>query len=514
MAAVPHDPSDLQVLSPYAREVAETLARLASDIALVIDSDGVIRTVAEGRAVLPATVGGWVGRRWVDTVTADTRRKIESLLDELQASGVARPREVNHPGVDGDDMPMAWTAIRLGTEGPVVAVGRDLRAVAAIQRRFLDAQHEMELDYWQRRHADNRYRQLFQVASDAVLVLDAHTLELLDANDSARTLLELPAAAVPVPGPSLLAVLPATARAAVGELLATARTGGRASEIRVRLSPGAVPLDVSATPFRADTRHQLLVRMRRDEDHAASSPAVMRALVDTTPDGVVVTDSAGRIVLANAAFVALAQQGSEARLKGRLLAEVVDDRAGGWRELLERTRRLGLAARVPLGVRIGELDIAVEVSSTLLAEGEQEHLGLTVRSTEPVAPHASGLSIDPWPELSALRAQVGLMSLAALQSEGAEQLEREFLQTALQLSAGQVGAAARLLMIEPAELSRRLIRHGLAIQGHEGNGNGGGHGPRGGSDRGQGRGHDDGDGGDGVHGIRGADDDEPPSTLN
>lgn len=148
MASDARDTSNLDVLSPFAREVAETLARVSSDIALVIDEHGVIRTVAESGAPLQPSTDAWVGRRWVDTVTADTRRKIELLLDEAQSSGITQRREVNHPGTEGDDVPVAWTAIRLGEHGPVVAVGRDLRAVAAIQRRFLDAQQEMELDYW------------------------------------------------------------------------------------------------------------------------------------------------------------------------------------------------------------------------------------------------------------------------------------------------------------------------------------------------------------------------------
>ena len=164
------------------------MARIASDVALVIDNDGVIRSVAEGASPLPAACSSWVGQRWVDTASADTRRKVELLLDEIGAIGVSQRREVNHPIVDGDAVPMAWTAIRLGERGPVVAVGRDLRAVAAIQRRFLDAQHEMELDYWQRRHADSRYRTLFQVARDAVLVLDADSFEVIESNEAARSL--------------------------------------------------------------------------------------------------------------------------------------------------------------------------------------------------------------------------------------------------------------------------------------------------------------------------------------
>ena len=42
---------DLSPLSPLARELAATIAHVASDIALVIDADGVIATVDAGAAV-------------------------------------------------------------------------------------------------------------------------------------------------------------------------------------------------------------------------------------------------------------------------------------------------------------------------------------------------------------------------------------------------------------------------------------------------------------------------------
>jgi transcriptional regulator PpsR len=453
---------DLGALSPLAQEVAETMARVASDIALVIDGQGVIRNVAEGRSALQAGCTDWVGRRWVDTVTADTRPKIELLLDELQATGVTQRREVNHPAVDGDAVPVAWTAIRLGEGGPVVAVGRDLRAVAAIQRRFLDAQHEIELDYWQRRHADSRYQLLFQVASDAVLTLDAGTLEIIEANEAARGILG--DEAVPMGGRRLAGLLHASARAAVTELLITARTSARPCEIRLRLADQGPAWDLAATPFRVGERQQLLLRARRhDEDGVA--PDLLRSLVESTPDALAITDAAGHVVLANPAFVSLVQGGSESRIKGRLLTDVVDDRDGRWRDLIARTRLHGLCPRCPLVVTPGGLSLAVEVSSTLLAEGDQERLGFTLRTAEPAAAPADTGALDSWPGLWALRAQVGLVPLATLVRDASDAAERQFIHTALRLAGGQLQAAARMLHMEPQALSARLRSLQIGSQG-------------------------------------------------
>lgn len=456
---------DLSALSPLAKELAQAMARVASDIALVIDGDGVIRNVAEGAARLPAECSQWVGQHWVDTASADTRRKIEMLLGELRATGVTQSREVNHPVVDGDALPLTWTAIRLGEHGPVVAVGRDLRAVAAIQRRFLDAQHEMELDYWQRRHADSRYRTLFHVARDAVLALDATTLEVIEANEAAQALFPRPAAGAR----GFLERVPDALRVPVAELLVGARSSGRAAEIRLRVAADASTWDVSATPFTVGERQQLLVRVR-DHDAGAgadTAPAMMRALVESTPDAVVITDSAGHVQLANPAFVALVQQGSEARVKGQNLADLVGDGQGAWRDTIARTRLQGLCSRMPLAVTHGALSVAVEVSSTLLAEGDQERLGFTLRTVEP--PRATrSLPEDGWPELDVVRAQVGLVPLTTLLQEGQDILERQILRTALRLAAGRVEVAARLLAIEPRALGSRL--QALALSADDGEG--------------------------------------------
>ena len=78
----------MQALSALAPAIAQTFVSLASDIALVIDTHGVIRSVAlNADAPTPPNANSWVGQRWVDTVTSTTRPKIEKLL---QSPEVAR----------------------------------------------------------------------------------------------------------------------------------------------------------------------------------------------------------------------------------------------------------------------------------------------------------------------------------------------------------------------------------------------------------------------------------------
>ena len=131
------------------RDSAIALVAAAGDIALVVDKGGVIRDVSsnDGADSVGQDASGWVGRPWVDTVTIESRGKVEALIRDVAASGVSRRRQVNHHTVAGPDLPIAYTAVRLsGAAGGLVAVGRDMRAIASLQQRLVETQQALERD--------------------------------------------------------------------------------------------------------------------------------------------------------------------------------------------------------------------------------------------------------------------------------------------------------------------------------------------------------------------------------
>lgn len=463
----PSEASDLGALSALAPQLAQTFVSIASDIALVIDDTGVIRNVALGDDPLGGATSDWVGRRWSETVTGETRTKIEQLLSEAQSSGITRRREVNHPTSNGHDIPVAYAAVRLGLGGPVLAVGRDLRAVSAIQQRFIDAQQVMERDYWQRRQAEARYRQLFQVATDAVLVVDAATLTVLEANRAAALLFGR--AGTEMSGQPASAGLAGSARAAFDELLVTVRTRGRPGEIRTRgaLDGSGRPLllDIAVTPFRADGDLLLLVRARAVDADVQGAATRLADFVERTPDAVVITDSTGRVLMANAAFQALAKAALPsqplAHPTGHALAELLGDPRQQWHEALGAARHGGLVdmRRVTAGTAADPL--ALEVSIAMLADGDQECLGLTLRRVdlrlEALPPQVGELAAA----IDRLAAQVGLSTLPELLQETTDLAERHLLEAALARTQGDRLQAAQLLGIGADNLWLRLRHHGL-----------------------------------------------------
>lgn len=458
----PAEAGDLSALSPWANELAQTFVSLASDIALVIDAGGVIRNVAQrgGEPLAPAAAH-WIGQAWADTVTGETRRKVELLMQEVADTGLARRREVNHPSSGGSDIPVAYTAIRLGAAGPVLAVGRDLRAIAAIQQRFIDTQQELERGYWKARQAESRERQLVQVASDAVLVVDAGSLAIVAANAAATTLFGLgPEALV---GRETPALFDAHSRGPIDELMAAARSSGRPLEIRARLAHHTATTSVSATPFRAGDAQRLLVRARPDRPVDRDG---------ATHEAVCITDSSGRVLSCTPAFATLAGLFGEAQVQGRLLSEWLDTTGQETAALLAQVRRAGLVERTRSAWRRnGTAAGDVELSATLLTEGDQECIGLVATPVAPVTAAAmpavsfvSALAIA----LAQVDLQFGTIDLPQMLRDAALLTERHAIAGALARCGGDATAAAALLGISRATLLRRKRRTAAATPGKGG----------------------------------------------
>lgn len=440
---------DLGALSDYAPELAATFVRVTGDIALVLDADGVIQAVELGGDALAPSMLEWTGRSWVDTATLETRRKIEQLLKEAVSTGVSRRREVNHPSPTGADLPIAWAAIRLGEQGRVLAVGRDLRAITAIQQRFVEAQQRLERDYWQGRQAEARYRTLFHVATDAVFVLDAATLTIVEANRAAAQLLNAPLDSLA--GAPFTAHIDPISRPAIDELLAQARSNGSPAEVRSRLAGRSLMVNISATPLRSPETMLLMVRAHAvDSQETAPDHVRLANLVERLPDAVVIADSSGHVRMANPAFISLAAERDEASLLGRSLADWVTP-VKGFSALLSAARQGGI---VPSFSATTSSGAAVECAAVLLPDGDQECIGFTLRRCEESA--AAGNALAAMVEV--LSVQMGTRDLPNLLREVAEHAERHFVRTALDRSGGRTSEAARLLGITEVALQADLQR--------------------------------------------------------
>jgi PAS domain-containing protein len=153
-----------------------------------------------------------------------------------------------------------------------------------------------------------------------VLVVDAATRKVVDANAAAGALFGTPADRLV--GRAFPPDAAASARQALDDLLVATRFDGAGDEVDVVLADGRT-VRAAASCFRQDTQTLFLVRFAETGGAAAaglrvagSEPEPLAALLAGAPDAFVVTDLAGVVRTANRAFLDLAQLGDEAQAGG------------------------------------------------------------------------------------------------------------------------------------------------------------------------------------------------------
>jgi transcriptional regulator PpsR len=184
--------SPKQSLAGLGTEAMSALLSASADVVLVLDSEGVIIDVSSATGAVAASGGvrNWTGRHWSDIVTIESRPKIARLLTEAGDGAHQTWRQVNIPTGDGPDIPLSFCAIRVGPKGRTIALGRDLRSVAELQQQLVDAQQALERDYLRLRHLESRYRVLFDLTSEGVLVVEGKQLKIIEANPAAAAVSE------------------------------------------------------------------------------------------------------------------------------------------------------------------------------------------------------------------------------------------------------------------------------------------------------------------------------------
>jgi transcriptional regulator PpsR len=458
-------------------ESAAALIAAAADIALILDDQGVIRDVSIGSQELADDLPGytrWTGRRWADTVTEDSRTKAEALVADALAQREPRWRHLNHPPTRSStsaeppgtrpDIPILYAATRAGGPGPIVAFGRDLRTVSSLQRKLVDAQQSMERDYAHIRHVETRYRLLFQMASDAVVIVDCATRRVLDSNPTARRLFG--EATEPGRHWTRTPIFTEAGARSVDMLLSGVQASGRADDVRAHLAAEDREVVVSASLFRDDQGAACLLRIAApNTETAASVPKIktkLLKLIEGAPDGFVVTGSDSQIITANATFLELAQLPTEDQARGQPLERWVGRSSVDLEILIANLRHHGSVRLFATAMR-GELGepSEVEISAVTVMNGGKPCFGFAIRDVgrrlrrEPEADRAFPRSLEHLNEV------VGRVALKDIVRESTDVIERLCIEAALKLTGDNRASAAEMLGLSRQSLYVKLRRYGL-----------------------------------------------------
>jgi transcriptional regulator PpsR len=445
--------------------LAADLVANTGDLAVIVDRTGVVRAVVATDAELrDSGIDGWVGQHWAQTVTAETRGKVEALLRDAGSKSAGRRRQVNHLLPGGNDLPVSYTVMRVGKDGAFVAAGRDMRTVSALQQRLVEAQQAMERDYWRLRHVETRYRLLFQLAAEAILVVDSDTMKVMDANTAAGKLFGEPIDRLT--GRTFpFGIAPDDLRA-VSDALANARAVGKSGDRRVHLTRGGDAYLISASTFRQDTSTLLLVRFSgvESQHHAGDSGERSRiaALLEQSPDAFVITDVAGLVAYANRAFLDLVQLASDEQVRGELISNWIGRPGADFDVFLTMLRRHG-AVRLALTSARGAhgLGTEVEVSAAWLPDSDNPAIGFMLRDVGRRLAAGPQGARDLTRAVEQLTSLVGRVSLRELVRDTTDLVERHFIEAALELTDDNRTSAAEVLGVSRQSLYVKLRRHRL-----------------------------------------------------
>ncbi|MDP9088103.1 MAG: transcriptional regulator PpsR [Pseudomonadota bacterium] len=449
-------------------ETAGRLITVASDVALVVSDveRGVIRDVSFGNAELAEELTDkWVGKQWADTVTDDSRPKIEALLRESSGKGAPRWRVVNHRSSKGPDLPVMYAAVELSSHGHVVAFGRSMQVMASLQQQLVNTQQSMEREYLKLRQAEARHRLLFQVASEAVLIVDAATRKILEANPAAgRVMGEGNKRLV---GRLFPEGFDQSSTHSLQSLLGAVAATGRTNDVPVRSADGAREFVISASLFREERASFFLVRLAPSGAHQPSGAATTQQskvleIVAGAPEGFVVTGLDGRILFANRAFLDLVQLASEEQARNESLERWLGRPGVDFNLLTAQLREHGSLRLFATHVR-GEFgsNSEVEICAVSVIDGEEPCFGFTIRDVGQRVTFDRQVNRDKPRSVAQLTELVGRVPLKDLVRESTDMIEKLCIEAALELTGDNRASAAEILGLSRQSLYAKLRRYGL-----------------------------------------------------
>ena len=440
----------------------------AADLSLVVSPQGRVLSVLRNPAnAMPGVSEAWQGQDIRDLLTLESRSKIDEKLaraGKLGAGDTALSIEVNHlGGAEAPDFPVRYSLHRIGPDGSILMLGRDLRPVAEMQEQLVEAQLTLERDYETQRDFDTRYRVVMETTREAMVFVSLSTGRIVDVNTAAATLLETTREAL-------------NGAAFVGEFEGRKRGEFLDALTNAALAEGSGPLavvakrtgaEVSLVPraFRAAGERLLVVRIEGKAGRAAVADGLapdLAALYEEGVEAIVFTDSDGVVRAANESFLNLTDSANLAAVKGKSLAQFMSRGTVDLKVLLDNAARVG-QMRMYATKMTSEFgaQTAVEISATYLADRAHPAVVFVIRdASRAEAMRRPGMAVTD----DAVRSVMDLVGSATLKdivAETTDVVEKMCIETAVDLTRNNRVAAAEMLGLSRQSLYVKLRKYGL-----------------------------------------------------
>jgi transcriptional regulator PpsR len=420
-------------------ENLSSILSAASDIALVVDKDGVILSlvVNENNDGF-GNLNHWEGRPVVDFLSVETVEKFQRAHSaHLEGVTISKPVELNHEDNAAWQYPVRYTFHSFGQHGTVLMLGRDLRPIAESQQQLVQAQIALEQGYEARREFDARYRMVLQRTREAVLFVSVQDGRISDCSDPAAVLLGMKRETLI--GTPFAQLLTDRSPSEFMEALmnASLAEGGGTVEVRAERTDHA--LVIEPTVFRAGGQrvlHCTLLTSGSNPKVADVEAGQAVALVCSASEAIVFTDADGLVMSANDGFLDLVGAAHGNDVTGRSMSDYLTRGQVDLGVLIENARRTG-HMRIYATKIANELGskVSVEVSATYLADPNLPSMAFVIRDVSRVegvrSPGSPSMPEDSRRNVMEL---VGSASLKDIVAETTDVVEKMCIETAVILT--------------------------------------------------------------------------------
>jgi transcriptional regulator PpsR len=433
-----------------------------ADVMLVIDRQGYILSAA-GLPDLMDRLGLADGIEFRDILTRESAAKADALFEEATADALGRARELNHQAADGSLAAIRYQAMLQGVNGDFLLVGRDLEPVTELQQRLIQAQQATERDYSRIRAMETRFRVLFQLSAEPMLICDTGTRKIAEANAASLAAFNLPLTRIV--GRTLASLFDEHDAEALATLVTNAMSGGDTRPTVLRAAFGEARFNTLINLFRQDGASHFLVRpspLGGSSHMAANDATFLDGLLEKLPEAFIVTDNEGHIVQANRRFLDLAELPSLAAAEGKGLDQWLGRPGIDFGVLLASLKEAG-SIRGFSTIARGAYGASeqVDVTAVALFDHAEPRLGFLLRTG--LAGHAGDAAQPPVLPRSVeqMKQLVGNVPMKDLVRETTDMIERLCIEAALELTGDNRASSADMLGLSRQSLYAKLHRFGL-----------------------------------------------------
>ncbi|WP_299968828.1 transcriptional regulator PpsR [uncultured Roseobacter sp.] len=448
-------------------EFLSSIIAAASDIALVVSSEGIILSVVlNTHSESFGNLKHWEGRPVVDFLTRETAPKFEAAHAAFLADEVPRKQlELNHSDNAVWQYPVRYTFHRFGHENAALLLGRDLRPIAETQQQLVQAQIALEQGYEARREFDARFRVLLAETEEAVVYVSVQSGRIDDANEAAAALLGVTLDALK--GSSFAQQFANRSTVELTESLMNATLAEEGGRVTLKAHRGGRALVILPTVFRAGGQRVLLCRIRPEGGatpvvDTASSQAL--ALFRSGSDAMLFMTGKGIITSVNDRLLDMVGAAHLSDVVGRSFADFLGRGQIDLGVLTDQAQRSG-QMRIYATKLVNELGarLSVEISGGPLDDMPEPVIGCVIRDVSHVEATRAHPSTSHVPQEPARNVMdlVGSASLKEIVAETTDVVEKMCIETAVELTNNNRVAAAEMLGLSRQSLYVKLRKYGL-----------------------------------------------------